>query len=494
MLLGHATAAGTQRYAARFPGLSFQTLPANLRISHAGFGGYRISDSNPTQRAALRLALLSGINLVDTSSNYDDGGSETLLGQVAAALAAEGRLQRDELVVVTKGGYLQGSNLALAEERAAAGTPFPDLVPYAAGLAHCLHPDFLGDQISRSLQRLEMQTIDVYLLHNPEYYLSWAAREGQPLAAARAEYDRRLRLAFDYLETEVTADRIRAYGVSSNSFPLPATDPTHTSLAGLLGLGPYPGLQVIQLPLNLLESGGATQVNQPDDRTVLELAAASGLAVLVNRPLNAIQGNALLRLADMPPAVAPATEEVSTAVDTLAATEAVLGELLPRLPLTSEESRAVFDLLNGGRLLQLRWADFGSLHGWTDVAEHFLRPRSTHGLQFLASRSANSAEAQRWIAAYAEQLDQVLAQLTTYYQAQSAAWADELRRRAVAAEPDWAAETLSQIAVRALRSTAGVTAVLVGMRTVDYVADVVADLYRPVAGSDRAAWRRLTAG
>ena len=38
------------------------------------------------------------------------------------------------------------------------------------GCWHCLHPEFLQDQLTRSLDRLQLETLDVCLLHNPEYF------------------------------------------------------------------------------------------------------------------------------------------------------------------------------------------------------------------------------------------------------------------------------------------------------------------------------------
>ena len=84
-----------------------------------------------------------------------------------------------------KAGYLQGFNYALAQQRKKEGRPFPNLVKYAEGLDHCIHPDFLDDQLTRSLERLNLETLDVYLLHNPEYYLSWAERRPIPLDDGR---------------------------------------------------------------------------------------------------------------------------------------------------------------------------------------------------------------------------------------------------------------------------------------------------------------------
>jgi hypothetical protein len=54
-----------------------------------------------------------------------------------------------------------------------------------------------------------LDTLDGYLLHHPEYYLDWAAKNGLPPASARKEYYRRIRAAFDYLEKEIEKGSIR---------------------------------------------------------------------------------------------------------------------------------------------------------------------------------------------------------------------------------------------------------------------------------------------
>ena len=79
-----------------------------LHVSQAGFGGYRISAGVAEHAAALQHALISGIDLIDTSANYADGGSEELVGQVLAHMVDSGELRREAVVVVSKAGYLQG--------------------------------------------------------------------------------------------------------------------------------------------------------------------------------------------------------------------------------------------------------------------------------------------------------------------------------------------------------------------------------------------------
>ena len=384
MIRGFATVDGTGEYARRFSHLSYSPLGrADLQVSAAGFGAYRVDSSVAEHRAALQSALLSGINLIDTSANYADGGSEKLIGEVLGELIGQGTIARDGVVIVSKGGYLQGGNYRRSQARKAAGQPFPELVEYAHGLEHCIHPDFLAEQIKDSLERLQVETIDCYLLHNPEYYLKYAEEQGMNCTAARTEYLRRIETAFRHLETEAAAGRIGWYGISSNTFVLSEDDYAFTSLAQVWelaeGISPAHHFAVIEFPWNLFETGAVTEANQPGGASLIEVARDVGLGVLVNRPLNAIRDNDLIRLAD------------------------------------------------------------------------------------------------------------------NVYDGQAALSAAAFRRQVAAIDSDWQdADTLSHLALRALRSTLGVTAVLVGMRHTDYVADIIQELRSACTPAERrAVWEKV---
>ena len=79
-------------------------------ISRVGFGTYRVGGTED-QAAAIREALLNGVTLVDTSANYGDGESEATIGRVVRELVADGKLRREETIIVSKFGYIQGQNL-----------------------------------------------------------------------------------------------------------------------------------------------------------------------------------------------------------------------------------------------------------------------------------------------------------------------------------------------------------------------------------------------
>ncbi len=153
-----ASSESTKNYISKYPDIKSKLLgKTGFHVSVCGFGCYRIDDGIPQHQKALEKALLSGINVIDTSSNYSDGGSEIIVGKVLNKLFSDNQLSRDEIIVVSKGGYLQGSNLKLGMEREKSGRPFNDVVKCSQDLWHCISPDFLENQISLSLQRLNLE-------------------------------------------------------------------------------------------------------------------------------------------------------------------------------------------------------------------------------------------------------------------------------------------------------------------------------------------------
>ena len=303
MIRGSASLLGTMNYAQRHSDISYQILPhVGYHISGAGFGCYRVDVSVLEHQQALEKALVSGINVIDTSANYADGGSEELVGKVLHDLVVRDQLQREEVVVISKVGYLQGKNYKLSQERKEAGHPFSDLVLYDEGLEHCIHPEFLADQLTRSLERLGLETIDCYLLHNPEYYLSWAKNQSLLKEEARREYLRRIKAAFIHLESEVAKGRISYYGISSNTFVRPKKHFEFTSLAEVWqiaeAISPQHHFRVIEFPCNLFETAAITERNQPEGKSLLQFAVDKELGALINRPLNAIQEGRLIRLSE----------------------------------------------------------------------------------------------------------------------------------------------------------------------------------------------------
>lgn len=481
MIEGRATRAGTARRAAGRPGYR-ELGRTGLTCSIVGFGGYRVGRRSPDHRAALEAALAAGVNLIDTSSNYMLGDSERLVGEV---LAASG-VPRDEVIVVTKIGYVQGPNLDLARERAAAGQPFPEMVEYMEGCWHCISPSFLEDQLGRALDRLGLATIDVLLLHNPEYFLLDAAHQqpGPPLDEVRAVFYDRLRRAFAYLDTAVADGRIGWYGVSSNSCVLPPDHPEATSVSRMVAAS-NGRMAVLQLPYNLFESGALFERNTPEG-TALDAARAHGLGVLVNRPLNAMANNRLIRLADPPRPGAPNSDEALRArVAALGRLEALLAAGAPDV----EPPRI-------SALLLERWDELAFPQAFQQIFGHEVVPEAQRALHALVAALSRPPDPERvgQIQAYQDELNALVEPLQARATRQDARVGEAIR---AAIQPHlplelWG-ESLSRIALDVVASTPGVSCVLCGMRHPAYVEDAAGVMALPPVPDVAAVVRALAA-
>ncbi|BDY13191.1 aldo/keto reductase [Hydrogenimonas cancrithermarum] len=281
-----------------------------------GFGTYRISAKSPQHLEALTYAMQNGIRLFDTSANYAAGDSERA---IASAIRQSGS-KREELTICSKAGYIQGP--LLERVRRGALEVF-DLVPYQEGCYHSIHSDFLKSQLSGTLERLETNYIDTYLLHNPEYFLMHTIEKKEDVEPARNEMNRRILEAFIALEEEVQAGRIKSYGISSNSFAKTPDALHFMPYTHLIALAREAATEAgsdthhfttIQLPINLLETEGLK---------CAAWAKANGLTVLVNRPLNAFDSEGMHRLAtyEKPDEYETNREKLLMAADTYSLSE-----------------------------------------------------------------------------------------------------------------------------------------------------------------------------
>jgi aryl-alcohol dehydrogenase-like predicted oxidoreductase len=283
-----------------------------LQVSAVGFGTYRVHPSVDQHRQALRCAIDQGVNLIDTSSNYGDGGAEVLIGQELGAYIEAGKIRREQMVVVTKVGYIQGQNLAIARAREAAAKPYAEVVKYSDDCWHCIHPEFIEDQLALSLSRLQLKCVDVLLLHNPEYFFMAELNKpggSQDVEKMQSAFYDRIRRAFVCLEDLVDQGFIGSYGVSSNCFVSPTKNMDATNLEVMLEIAEHIAMQmrgsrqahhfsVVQMPANLGERGAFEQQNC-SGQSPATFAAEHKLGLLINRPLNCLTGRSLIRLADM---------------------------------------------------------------------------------------------------------------------------------------------------------------------------------------------------
>jgi len=259
-------------------------------MSNFAFGTYRITDQNEQHIQALRDAIEGGITLIDTSTNYMDGSAEKA---IAKALRSFDDATRERVEIVSKFGYIQGSTLARHKEE-----PFEDVVEYSPSCFHSISKSFMLDQLEQTLLRLEVNRVDCYLIHNPEYYIYNALNKNLPQDEILDNMFDRIFDAFVALEEQVKNGTIGSYGISSNSFSKNHNDLDFLPYEDLLTLAERASDMVgnkkhsfttIELPINMLETEGLKCASW---------AKKSGLRVLVNRPLNAQKDEMMFRLAD----------------------------------------------------------------------------------------------------------------------------------------------------------------------------------------------------
>ena len=303
-----ATREGTRRFRDRLAGTvppdHFRQGGTGLLLSSIGIGTYLGEPDDATDAGygqALVATIALGTNVIDTAINYRAQRSERVVGMALAALIAEGELQRDEVVVCTKGGYLpfDGSyptdpGRYFQETYVGSGLLTPaDLV---AG-SHSLAPRYLVDQIERSRRNLRLATIDVYYLHNPETQLT---------AVDRDSFLTRMTGAFRVLERAVDQGKIGAYGVATwNGFRVAPDQREYLSLADLVELaerelGKSHHFRWVQLPCNLAMPEAFTLRNQRvGDHFGSLVEAADALGVTVVASASLLQGQLAGRMPDI---------------------------------------------------------------------------------------------------------------------------------------------------------------------------------------------------
>jgi aryl-alcohol dehydrogenase-like predicted oxidoreductase len=287
---GYATPEGTARYATRLQ----ETVPPEhfrdfqgLKISSIGLGTYlgeHDADTDAQYQQAIIRAVELGCNLIDTAINYRFQQSERAIGQALASLFEQGRLRRDELVVATKGGFIPFDRDPPRSQQEFFGYIERTFIQHGvikpadivAG-CHCMTPAYLQHQLDTSLHNLGLECVDIYYVHNPETQLD---------EVPRVEFMQRMRTAYQALETQRTAGRLRWYGAATwEGFRRPPDAADYLALAELVAAAQDIGGEVhhfraIQLPHNLAMPEALTQQNQRVDGQLLsplEAAQAFGI-------------------------------------------------------------------------------------------------------------------------------------------------------------------------------------------------------------------------
>ena len=302
---GRATLAGTRRYVDRMTARRNEkglptaedhfVRPDELWLSSLSLGTLRGDPGGIDDllyRSVVGDLLEGGVNVFNTALSDRMQTSERAIGHALRRAIAEGVVSRDEIVVVTKGGALTpeperaGSYTSvqrdLYETYIDSGIVSPDDV-YRG---HSIDPGFLLDQIERSRTNLGLETLDCYLIQEPEIHLKDRGVDG---------FKDALKAAFEALETAVQRGWIGAYGLCTwEGFLVPDTDRNHLGIVEVFQAALDVGqadhhLRAIQLPYGLAMGEGVALDSQlgPDghSRAILDSLRETGTAVFASAPL-----------------------------------------------------------------------------------------------------------------------------------------------------------------------------------------------------------------
>jgi aryl-alcohol dehydrogenase-like predicted oxidoreductase len=291
-IAGQAAAPGTKRYRERFKDEAAENHfrdEQELCMSSIGIGTYLGNPDEATDRSysdAVVRSVQLGANVIDTAANYRFQRSERSIGEALRRLTEENGFSRDEIVICTKGGYLPFDGAPPRDVRGYVEETFvkPGIADFEdiVGGSHCMTPAYLRNQLDQSLRNMNLESVDVYYVHNPESQLGHVSGE---------EFFLRLEAAFGELEKNRAEGKLKFYGVATwNGFRVPSGSSGYHSLEKMLDAarkagGESHGFRFIQLPFNLAMPEAFTLANQKvagEQVTVLEAAATLGVTVMAS--------------------------------------------------------------------------------------------------------------------------------------------------------------------------------------------------------------------
>jgi aryl-alcohol dehydrogenase-like predicted oxidoreductase len=299
-LAGFADTNGTRAFATRaestrgLPPGHFREASGGLRLSSLGLGTYIGAPDPATDLAveeAVSLCLASGrVNVIDTAINYRFQRAERSVGRAVQRLVEAGKIERSEVFVATKHGYLAPD--------AESPTPVDEWVDrelLKKGIltrrdivddSHAMSVPYLEDQLERSRRNLGLDTLDLVYLHN--------AADAQLPSVGRTEFLTRLTEAFRFFERARKEGKIRWYGMATwDALRAPRSDAGYLSLEETCAAarevgGDAHGFRFVQFPFNLAMPEATELRNQPvqgERRTLFDAASRLGLGCFTSVPL-----------------------------------------------------------------------------------------------------------------------------------------------------------------------------------------------------------------
>ena len=227
--------------------------------------------------------------------------------------------------------------------------------------------------------------------------------------------------------------------------------------------------------MNLIETGGMNNLNQQNGtKTFLQFAGENNLGVLVNRPLNAIYKNKLIRLADYPVTENRSDEEIFNLIDDLNNQESIIiDKYINYIGLSASEKKNVTDCISISTILKSNYRKFDNPGSFNEIKTSYFIPRANFGINEIGKSYPDNENVVRALRNYAVTtnilFDSIFSNL-----AKKKNLENENIHKAIDkfANSEQRKLSLSQKAILLINSIPQVSSTLVGMKNVNYVEDV----------------------
>lgn len=269
------------------------------KLSRLGLGTH-LGDITPEfcqkQQEAIRYALCHGMNIVDTAINYRGNIAERDVGNAISELIRTGQKRREDIFVASKAGLLYGDIVEkrnpkkyFEEVLEPAGILWSDYSK-TGGLFQTLNPKHYEIALEKSLNNLQIETLDAHYIHIPEITF---ANCGDEL------FYQQLETLFAWYEEKIAAGKLRSYGLALEFTTLEpeeskwnfSMEKVH-ELAKKAGNG-HANLHFVQLSYSILCPGALTHKTQTiggQHMSMIEACHALGLTVVGSMPYAMGQG------------------------------------------------------------------------------------------------------------------------------------------------------------------------------------------------------------
>ncbi|CDH56668.1 aldo keto reductase family protein [Lichtheimia corymbifera JMRC:FSU:9682] len=445
-------------------------------VSRIGFGAYRITPGEPRHAQALRDALKAGVSIIDTASNFANGGSERAIGETLEDMAQKEQLDRQSLTLVSKAGYLTADQLDGFE-------PGKDYVQINDKSFHTVSPKILEREITSSLERLKTNKLDIFLINGPERMLMAKNRSYTP-----AHLYQDLKESFQFLDSQVANGTIGGYGVCSNTMALPAAA-DHVSLKDVLNACIKPeNFVAIEAPVNLFER----EVVFGDQKTVSDIAKENDIYLMTNRPLNAIANGQIRVLVNHIFGEGQSSEHqlMEKMTQTFSQVSNLESDMMSELPLEEETlaSKFVWGQVLSENLARLAVNHFATKHYLTQqvlpAIDKDLKTLEEYASQFDDEKAESFND---WMSSYKQNVRNLADDIVSYAYIDTLRKNSELDRILDALSPTLSRQVNqdihSPLTVKALRVLLGhdqIGTVFTGMRDPVYVNDALLALDKSI--------------